>query len=131
MEEPEKVWPPPPSQTQIMEECLPQQIPLGQQRLGQCSLALSSIATACALLYTLLIPFDGRGENWGTERYVDKLDGVFLTLQLASFAFFVFGLLIGIFGWRSWQGKVGIALSAISPIWILIWFIPTPGYVHP
>ena len=110
-----KSWPPVPAQEQELGS--PAKEPSRAELAGRKSLRCCHIATAFTVLYTLSIAIDIRfSSNVGSNVYLV----VCFPMQVVSIGLFVVGLIYGLFGLRSWEGKVGLALALTSPVWIVI-----------
>ncbi len=106
----EDVWPPPPD----LEEpaAPPKTRRVTDQAIGRISLGLSALGSLCALIYAFLSVAAPHAPS-------DSM----LTLQLGSAGCFVLAFFVGGVGWFSWEGKVGLCLALLSPLWILVWLV--------
>ncbi len=106
------VWPPPPQTEEADWEPEPNAPPVTDQTVGHLSLGLSGLGSLCALAGILISAIDPH----------KSLDALLDLLMIGSAACFVAGFFVGIVGWFSWKGKVGISLGLIGPLWLVVGF---------
>ncbi len=118
----DSVWPPPPAGSPLEEAEPPPKTPrVTDQAIGRVSLGLSCLGLLGALACILRWLVDPNG-HW------PLLEDVLL---IGSGGCFFTGFFVGLVGWHSWEGRVGLCLAVIGPpLWVvaglLVDLIPEP-----
>ena len=104
MTDEKKIWPSPPKQ---------QQVPTGDTDVHIAALRLIGIASVYAAIIGILV-------SLGTENlYTVMGPKTYIVMRLVSACVLSVALLLGVFGIRVWQGKLGVCLSFFALLSVL------------
>lgn len=104
-----RVWPPPPVGPSAEDAGPPPKMPrITDQDVGCVSLGLSGLGSLCALAY--IFSLNAITGGWDPFELEIGFAGSFFA------AFFV-----GLVGWYSWEGKVGLCCAfLLPPLWVVV-----------
>ena len=86
------------------------------QAIGRASFALSVFGSLCVLAYILSSVIDPH----------NRWDDLWGALVIGGTVGFFAAFFVGIVGWHSWEGKVGLCSAVIGPpLWFVVnWLFP-------
>ena len=112
------VWPPPPAGPPAEDTGPPPKPGVTDRDIGRASLALSALGSLAALAYVLSSAIDPH----------DRWNFLWSALLIGSVGGFFAAFFVGLVGWYSWEGKVGLCCALLLPLlWFMLsWLLPWP-----